>query len=100
LAGYRGYCPCQACHAARVKPEALLYRVGDKTLAEINQLSVGECYTFFRDLQHTVFEEQVAQLILDEIRKRLRYLVEVVVEYLTLDRQSRTLSGGELERVD
>ncbi len=100
LARYRGYFPCDVCHGARLKPDALLYRVGGKTLAEINQLSVGECYAFFRDLQLTAFQDQVAHLILDEIRKRLRYLVEVGVEYLTLDRQSRTLSGGELERVD
>ncbi len=100
LARYRGYFPCDACHGARLKPDALLYRVGGKTLVEINQLSVGECCAFFRDLQLTAFQDQVAHLILEEIRKRLRYLVEVGVEYLTLDRQSRTLSGGELERVD
>jgi excinuclease ABC subunit A len=100
LARYRGYFPCEACHGARLKPDGLLYRVGGKTLAEINQLAVGDCYAFFRDLQLSAFQDQVAHLILDEIRKRLRYLVEVGVEYLTLDRQSRTLSGGELERVD
>ncbi|MGH7962077.1 MAG: AAA family ATPase, partial [Candidatus Binatia bacterium] len=100
LARYRGYFPCDACHGARLKPDALLYRIGGKTLAEINQLSVGECSTFFDDLQLTTFQDQVAHLILEEIRKRLRYLVEVGVAYLTLDRQSRTLSGGELERVD
>ena len=100
LARYRGYFHCETCHGARLKPEALLYRVGGKTLAEINQLSVGDCYAFFRDLRLSTFQDQVAHLILEEIRKRLRYLVEVGVEYLTLDRQSRTLSGGELERVD
>ncbi|MBI3796387.1 MAG: excinuclease ABC subunit UvrA [Deltaproteobacteria bacterium] len=100
LARYRGYFPCEVCHGARLKPEALLYRIGSKTLAELAQLSVGECYAFFRDLHLTAFQDQVAHLILEEIRKRLRYLVEVGVEYLTLDRQSRTLSGGELERVD
>lgn len=100
LARYRGYFPCEACHGARLKPDALLYRIGGKTLAEINQLSVGECYKFFCDLSLSAFQDQVAHLILEEIRKRLRYLVEVGVEYLTLDRQSRTLSGGELERVD
>jgi len=100
LARYRGYFPCESCKGARLKPDGLLYRVGGKTLADINQLSVGECYAFFRDLQLSVFQDQVAHLILDEIRKRLRFLVEVGLEYLTLDRQSRTLSGGELERVD
>lgn len=100
LARYRGYFPCEACRGARLKPDALLYRVGGKTLAEINQLSVGDCYAFFRDLHLTAFQDQVAHLVLDEIRRRLRYLVDVGLEYLTLDRQSRTLSGGELERVD
>ncbi len=100
LARYRGYFPCETCQGARLKPDALLYRVGGKTLAEINQLSVSECHAFFRDLRLTAFQDQVAHLILDEIRNRLRYLVDVGLEYLTLDRQSRTLSGGELERVD
>ena len=100
LARYRGYFLCPVCHGARLQPEALLFRVDNKTLPEINQLSIGECYTFFHDLQLDSFQDQVAHLILEEIRRRLRYLVEVGLEYLTLDRQSRTLSGGELERVD
>ncbi len=100
LARYRGYFPCEDCQGARLKPESLLYRVGGKTLADINLMSIGACAGFFAALKLTAYQEQVAQLMLDEIRKRLRYLVEVGVEYLTLDRQSRTLSGGELERVD
>ncbi len=100
LARYRGYFECEDCHGARLKPEGLLYRVGGKTLADINLLNIGACAEFFGVLKLTAYQDQVARLILDEIRKRLRYLVEVGVEYLTLDRQSRTLSGGELERVD
>ena len=100
LARYRGYFHCTACQGARLKPDALLYRIGGKTLAEINQISVGACTAFFRELRLSPFQDQVAHLILDEIRKRLQYLVDVGLEYLTLDRQSRTLSGGELERVD
>ena len=100
LARYRGYFPCEDCRGARLKPESRLYRVGGKTLADINLMSIGSCAAFFAALTLTAYQEQVARLMLDEIRKRLRYLVEVGVEYLTLDRQSRTLSGGELERVD
>ncbi len=100
LARYRGYFPCEDCRGARLKPEGLLYRVGGKTLADINLMSIGASADFFATLKLTACQEQVARLMLDEIRKRLRYLVEVGVEYLTLDRQSRTLSGGELERVD
>ena len=100
LARYRGYFPCEDCGGARLKPESLLYRVGGRTLADVNLMSIGACAAFFDDLKPTAYEESIAGLVLDEIRKRLRYLVEVGVEYLTLDRQSRTLSGGELERVD
>ena len=100
LARYRGYFSCEDCRGARLKPESRLYRVGGKTLADINLMSIGSCAVFFAALTLTAYQEQVARLMLDEIRKRLRYLVEVGVEYLTLDRQSRTLSGGELERVD
>ena len=74
--------------------------LGARLWADINLMSIGACAEFFGALTLTAYQDQVARLILDEIRKRLRYLVEVGVEYLTLDRQSRTLSGGELERVD
>ena len=63
-------------------------------------MNVGEAHSFFTQLKPAGAKDQVASLILDEIRRRLSYLVGVGLEYLTLDRQSRTLSGGELERVD
>lgn len=100
LARYRGYFACEDCGGARLKPESLLYQLGGKNLASVNAMSVGACYRFFETLTLTTNEEQIGELVLEEIRKRLRYLVDVGVEYLTLDRQSRTLSGGELERVD
>ncbi|HYR96662.1 MAG TPA: excinuclease ABC subunit UvrA, partial [Candidatus Binatus sp.] len=101
LSRYRSYTLCPACAGARVKPEALDFRVGGKTIAEINALPIGEAERFIADLRlPTGQTEAVAEMILGEIRSRLGYLVEVGLEYLTLDRQSRTLSGGELERVD
>src|SRR5439155_12273038 len=70
-------------------------------IADVNRLPIGEAERFFAGLAlGTGQAEEVAGLVLGEIRSRLRYLVEVGLEYLTLDRQSRTLSGGELERVD
>jgi excinuclease ABC subunit A len=101
LARYRSYTLCPDCDGARVKPEALDFRVGGLTIAQLNTLPIGEAETFLADL--TLAPGQagaVAALVLEEVRSRLRYLVEVGLEYLTLDRQSRTLSGGELERVD
>jgi excinuclease ABC subunit A len=101
LSRFRSYTPCPACAGARVKPEALDFLVGGRTIADVNAMPIGEADRFFADLALPTGQTQaVAGLILDEIRTRLRYLVDVGLEYLTLDRQSRTLSGGELERVD
>ncbi|TMA50269.1 MAG: excinuclease ABC subunit A, partial [Deltaproteobacteria bacterium] len=101
LSRFRSYRLCPACAGARVKPEALDFRVGGRTIAEVNRMPIGEAAAFFDDLRlPSAQAEAVAGLILAEVRSRLRYLVEAGLEYLTLDRQSRTLSGGELERVD
>jgi excinuclease ABC subunit A len=100
LSRYRTYLLCSQCQGTRLKPEALDFRIDGKNVAEINAMSVGEAHRFFQELKPPAPMDQVASLILDEIRRRLGYLVGVGLEYLTLDRQSRTLSGGELERVD
>ncbi len=100
LARYRAYLVCPQCHGTRLKPDALYYRIDGKNIAEINAMSVADANRFFNDYRPMGAADQVASLVLDEIRRRLGYLVGVGLEYLTLDRQSRTLSGGELERVD
>jgi excinuclease ABC subunit A len=101
LARYRSYTECPACGGARLRPEALDFRIGDKTVADVNRLPIAEAQRFFAELPLPSGQEHaVAEMILTEVQSRLRYLVEVGLEYLTLDRQSRTLSGGELERVD
>ncbi|HEX2228775.1 MAG TPA: excinuclease ABC subunit UvrA, partial [Candidatus Binatia bacterium] len=100
LARYRAYLVCPDCQGNRLKPDALHYRINGKDIGQINAMTVGEAHRFFLDLKPRGAMDQVARLILDEIRRRLGYLRDVGLEYLTLDRQSRTLSGGELERVD
>ncbi len=100
LARYRAYLLCPECQGSRLKPDALHYRIEGKDIAQINAMSVGAAHRFFSELRPTGAMDQVAGLILEEIRRRLGYLLGVGLEYLTLDRQSRTLSGGELERVD
>src|SRR5687768_10372858 len=100
LSRYRCYLLCPDCQGSRVKPGALNYLIDGKNIAEVSAMSVGAAHRFFHDLKPTGALDQVSSLILDEIRRRLNYLLGVGLEYLTLDRQSRTLSGGELERVD
>ena len=100
LARYRAYLMCPECNGTRLKLDALHYRIEGKDVAQVSAMSVGAAHRFFEDLKPAGALDQVASLILAEIRRRLNYLVGVGLEYLTLDRQSRTLSGGELERVD
>ena len=100
LSRYRSYRLCDSCHGARLKPEALLYRINGRSIADVQGFSVAEAAAFFDRIELGKTAEEVAHLILGEIRSRLRYLLEVGLDYLTLDRQSRTLSGGELARVD
>jgi excinuclease ABC subunit A len=100
LARYRAYLMCPECQGSRLKADALNYKIEGKDIAQVSAMSVGNAQQFFQELKPAGALDQVASLILDEIRRRLGYLVGVGLEYLTLDRQSRTLSGGELERVD
>ena len=100
LSRYRSYRLCPACDGGRLKPEALLFKINGRSVADVQRMSVAEAAAFFEALRLRPSEEEIARLILTEIRSRLRYLLEVGLDYLTLDRQSRTLSGGELARVD
>jgi excinuclease ABC subunit A len=98
LSRYRSTVTCPDCHGTRFKPETLLYRVGGTTIGELYSMSVGRAAAFFSSLRVSS-EDKASLLILDEIRSRLHYLQGVGLDYLTLDRQSRTLSGGEVQRV-
>ncbi|MGA2604190.1 MAG: excinuclease ABC subunit UvrA [Verrucomicrobiia bacterium] len=100
LSKYRTYVPCKACGGARLKPDALLWRVNDKTIHDVMLLPIDRCYEFFQELKLPAPLDEADDLLLAEIRTRLRYLVDVGLGYLTLDRQSRTLSGGEVQRVN
>ncbi len=98
LSRYRTATPCPDCGGARFKPESLLYRLGGLTISKIYELPIREADLFFRELRLSA-GDKAGLLVLGEIRNRLRYLMEVGLGYLTLDRQSRTLSGGEVQRV-
>src|ERR1700688_4906046 len=100
LSRYRSYSECGACRGARLKPEALLWRVGGITIREMMLFPIDDCRRVFAALELPAPLDQAADLLLSEIRARLRYLTEVGLGYLNLDRQSRTLSGGEVQRIN
>ncbi len=100
LSRYRSYRTCPACDGTRLKPEALDVRIAGRTVADVNRMKAGDAAAFFAGVTVDAERDPASAMILDEIRARLGYLVAVGLDYLSLDRQSRTLSGGELERVD
>ena len=100
LARYRGKTICPKCHGTRLKPEAGYVKVGGRTITELVDLPVTELKTFFDNLELTEHEAKVAKRIMEEIRSRLQFLVDVGLSYLTLNRQSNTLSGGESQRIN
>ena len=105
LSRYRAYKTCPTCHGARFQPETLLYRLGAKpetrglTLPEVNRLPLSKAHDFFTALPLPPGDDAVKQLR-EGILARLTYLLEVGLGYLTLDRSTRTLSGGEIQRVN
>ncbi|MDX9700249.1 MAG: excinuclease ABC subunit A, partial [Rhodocyclaceae bacterium] len=102
LSRYRSYTECPACHGARLKPEALLWRLGRDALAihELMALPISKVRGFMQALDLPALLDEATELLLGEIRSRLDYLDRVGLSYLTLDRQSRTLSGGEVQRIN
>ncbi len=99
MSRYRGYTTCPDCGGSRLRPEALYIRVGGKTLAELVALNIAEARQFFLGLALSPEETAIADKIVTEIRQRLQFLYDVGLEYLTLDRLSSTLSGGEAQRI-
>ncbi len=91
--------PCTTCHGARLKPEILAVTVGDKSIWEVCELSCREALAFFEGLELNDRQQFIAGPIVKEIRARLRFLVNVGLDYLTLSRAAATLSGGEAQRI-
>jgi len=91
--------PCEVCKGARLRPESLSVKVATQSIAEVTHLSVRTAADFFSSLKFTERELMIAHRILKEIRERLGFLVNVGLDYLTLDRAAATLSGGEGQRI-
>ncbi|MCG2828447.1 excinuclease ABC subunit UvrA [Methanothermobacter sp. K4] len=90
---------CPVCKGSRLRPESLSVTVGGKSIHDVVEMSVSEAHSFFEGLELTGREEYIAREILKEIRERLRFLIDVGLDYLTLSRSSGTLSGGEAQRI-
>ncbi|HWA63443.1 MAG TPA: excinuclease ABC subunit UvrA, partial [Caulobacteraceae bacterium] len=101
LARFQSESPCEVCHGARLKPEALAVKVGGRNIAEVSTMAIRPARDWFAALDDQLSEKQmeIAKRILKEINDRLRFLVDVGLEYLNLSRSSGTLSGGESQRI-
>ena len=99
LSRFRGYATCPECGGTRLRPEARAVRITGKSIADLCKRTVKEARKFFTELQLTASQAKIADKILEEIRTRLQFLDEVGLDYLTLDRLTSTLSGGESQRI-
>lgn len=97
---YRGYSRCIECDGYRVRKDALYVKINGHHIGEISEMTIAHAETFFNELELTQTEEVIASRLLFEIRKRLKYLNEVGLDYLTLNRLTNTLSGGEAQRIN
>jgi excinuclease ABC subunit A len=99
LSKYRGYALCPDCHGQRLRAEARAVLIDNKNICEISALTISAAQSFFDNLQLTPLQIEIAGKILEEVRQRIHFLIEVGLDYLTLDRLSSTLSGGESQRI-
>ena len=91
--------PCPACKGARLKPEVLAVTLGGKSIAEVCALSIDDCATFLKQVTLNKREAQIAERVMKEVHARLGFLLDVGLDYLSLDRPAATLSGGEAQRI-
>ncbi len=100
LSRYRGKTKCQACKGKRLRPEASYIKINNKTVSELVDLPIRHLVDFFKSIELNEYEAQIAKRLLVEINNRLSFLSNVGLDYLTLNRNSATLSGGESQRIN
>ena len=100
LSRYRGKTICSACNGTRLREDTNHVKIAGRSLSEVVLMPIERCHTFFAELELTPYERQIAKRILPEITSRLKFLQEVGLGYLTLNRQSNSLSGGESQRIN
>ncbi len=99
MSRYRGYAQCPDCKGSRLRPAALNIRIADKTIADVVRMNIAQAYDFFDTLRLSPEESAISDKILIEVQQRLKFLNDVGLDYLTLNRLSATLSGGEAQRI-
>lgn len=99
MSRYRGYTECPACQGARLRPEALNIRLAGRTIGEVSAMNIADASAFFDSLELEPEQAAIAQKVLVEVQQRLKFLNDVGLSYLTLDRLASTLSGGEAQRI-
>ncbi|HET7476815.1 MAG TPA: excinuclease ABC subunit UvrA [Dermatophilaceae bacterium] len=97
--GYMREVPCPVCQGARLKPESLAVLVGGQSISAVCALAIADCAKFLREVDFTARERQIAERVIREIEARLGFLLDVGLDYLSLDRPAGTLSGGEAQRI-
>ena len=100
LSRYRGRTKCTECHGTRLRKETQYVRVAGKHIGKLIQMPVKELYEWFAQLQLDLHDQKIMTIILQEIKSRLQLMIDVGLEYLTLDRMANTLSGGESQRIN
>lgn len=100
LSRYRKYVPCSNCNQMRLNPHALSVKIEGFSIGHVAQMTVQRAYDFFQNIRLSVFQQQVAEKLIAEIQNRLKFLLEVGLDYITLDRMTFTLSGGEAQRIN
>jgi excinuclease ABC, A subunit len=100
LARYRGKTRCHSCHGKRLRKEANYVKIQGKSISDLVEISIEKLQAFFRELTLSPYEQEVAKRLLIEINSRLQFLSDVGLGYLTLNRKSNTLSGGESQRIN
>jgi len=99
IEGYMREVPCPECHGARLKPASLAVTIGDRSIAEVGDLSIRKTAEFFVGLELNERERLIAERVLKEVNERLRFLLDVGLDYLSLNRSSGTLAAGEAQRI-
>jgi len=99
IEGYMREVPCPACHGARLRPKSLAVTIGGKSIAEVGDLSLGKAGEFFAALELSERDRMIAERVLKEVNERMRFLLDVGLDYLSLNRSAGTLAGGEAQRI-